>query len=108
MALAFGEALIWHMERHGKTIAEVASGAQVSSDVLKKLRSRPGSSTKADTAVKIAGYFGKTVEQFIHCAAVSPRERLAASLDLLDEREIQMLLSQIRGLIAERDRQEPN
>lgn len=108
MTLPFGEALIWHMETHGKTIAEVAAGAQVSADILKKLRTRPKSSTKADTAVRIAGYFGKTVEQFLNCVAVSQRDQIAAALELLDDHEARMLLAQIRGMIAERERSGPH
>lgn len=104
MTRKFSDALAWHLAEHGNTLAELSRGAGVSLDILKKLNSRPGSSTKAGTAMKIAAFYGKSVEQFLSCGEVSQRERVAAALDLLEEDELRLLYAQIHGIVASRDR----
>lgn len=55
--------------------------------------------------MKIAAFYGKSVEQFLNCGEVSQRERVAAALDLLEEDELRLLYAQIHGIVASRDRQ---
>lgn len=64
MTKSFREALVSHMDAENTSISELARGADVSLDITKKLRTRLSASTNAETAVKIAAYYGKTVDAF--------------------------------------------
>jgi hypothetical protein len=104
MAKTFHDALLWHMQRHGTTIATLAAGAGVSPDVVKKIRVRPGSGTTAKTAERIASFYGKTYGQFMLCDdSVTDDEALLATVRLLSDAERQMLLRQVRGLLGQID-----
>lgn len=100
---SFREALMRHMTAQDTTIAELAAGAQVSPDIIKKLRVRDQATTTAEVAMKIAAFYGKTLEEFVSGADVGERHKLASMLDLLSDEEVRVLASQIRGMIRERD-----
>lgn len=102
MADTFYDALIWHMDKFGTTVAELAHGAGVSEDAIKKIRTRPGGGTRAQTGAKIAAFYGKTLEQFMACAEAGEEETLLATLRLLDPTERRLILLQAKGIIAGR------
>lgn len=99
---SFREALMRHMADNGTTIAELAAGAGVTMDTIKKLRVRDNATTTAETAMRIAAFYGKTVEEFVGQKTTAERDQLAALLDLLSPEEQRFLLSQIRGMIRDR------
>ena len=95
----FREAFLWHIAHHGTTFAEMVDSTGVSRDILNKLKARPDSSTNVETGLKIARYYGKTLEQFIRCEP-SDREREFGRLYAeLTPQERQLLLAQMRGIV---------
>lgn len=100
--LTFRDALLRHMLDHNTTIAELSRGTGVSEGLIKKLRTREGGSTSAEVAMRIASFYGKTLEAFVSEGDEEERDRLAAMLDLLTEDERRILAAQIRGLIRDR------
>lgn len=61
----FREAFIAAYERSGMTIPEIAQGAGVSKDILNKLKQRRVSAPNVMDAIKIAHFFGMSIEAFI-------------------------------------------
>lgn len=100
---SFREALMRHMSAHDTTIAELAAGAQVSPDIIKKLRVRDQATTTAEVAMRIAAFYGKTLEQFVAGTDAGERRKLSAMLDLLSDDEVRVLASQIRGMLRDRE-----
>lgn len=100
---SFHDALLWHMSRHNTKIAELAEGSGVSADAIKKLRTRPGGSTNAEYAARIAAFYGKSVRAFLDCDDASDAgiEDLARLLTP-DERRI--VAAQIRGMLSAREK----
>lgn len=95
----FRKALLWHMDKKSIGASQLARGAGVSSDVIKKLRTRPGSSTSAETATRIARYFGKDMADFIALREDGANDDLHKLIDLLSDQDRQFLLRQIQGLL---------
>lgn len=100
MKKSFGDALKERMDRDGTRIAELAHATGVSEDIIKKLRSRPGSGTNPEDAVRLAAYFGATIMELIEGS--DPVNRLASRLELLSEDEKRLLLAQIDGILQNR------
>lgn len=98
----FREALLWHMDRHGTSITELTEGAGVSRDVINKLKARADSSTTVENAVKIAAFYGKSVNQFLARREVTQEDRLATLLELLPTEARQLLAAQVEGLLRHR------
>ena len=102
MAETFYDALLWHMDKHGTTVADLAHGAGVSEDAIKKIRTRPGGGTRAQTGARIAAFYGKTLEQFMACEDVGEMETLISTLRLLEPAERKLLLLQAKGILSGR------
>jgi ribonucleoside-diphosphate reductase alpha chain len=62
--LSFGEALKKRLAASGQSLKEVADGSDVSYELLKKLHQGKSADTTAENAVKIASFFGVSVEEF--------------------------------------------
>lgn len=107
MADDFRRALIWHMDKHRTSIADLVRATEVSRDVINKLRAREGSSTTVENAMLIAAFYGKTVNDFVALREVDSAERFAALLALLRPEERRLLEAQIRGLLHERGESAP-
>lgn len=95
----FRDALLWHMERHGTSITELVEGTGVSRDVINKLKARADSSTTVENAVRIAAFYGKSVNQFLARREVTQEDRLATLLELLPPEARQLLAAQVEGLV---------
>lgn len=90
------------MQANGTSVFELARGAGVSPDIVKKLRTRPSASTNAETAARIAAFYGKDVAGFIAKREASEADRLTNLISLLTPEERDMLKRQIEGLVASR------
>lgn len=101
----FRDALLRHMARDHTTIAKLAKCAGVSSDIIKKVRTRPHASTNAEDASKIAAFYGKSVAEFIRCEEVPSVDAITALLALLTPEEKRLLEAQVRAMLQVRDRQ---
>jgi hypothetical protein len=98
----FREALLWHMQHHGTGVADLARGAGVSEDVIKKLRSRKKGSTKAETAERIAAFYGKDLKTFRACDAPLDDDAFTALSDLLTPEEKRGIVAEMRRLLEDR------
>lgn len=85
-------------------MTDLAKGAGVSLDILKKLKTRPNASTNAETAVKIAAFYRKSVADFMKCETSEPPEDkendIAFLFGELDDKDQESILRQIRGLLS--------
>lgn len=66
MLRKFRDALIETLASSGATVAQVARDTGVSEEQLKKVRQREGASTNVDDAVKVAHYFGMSLDEFLN------------------------------------------
>ncbi len=67
-----GEAIRGHLDEGDLEIADLARLSGVSRDVINKLLTREGASTSAENALKIAGVFGKSVEELLEAGGPIP------------------------------------
>jgi len=104
MAQDFRSAFLHHVTQHKTSLSALARETGVSVDVLKKLKTRATASTSVESAMLIAAYYGKTVNQFVACEEVSVDQTLENLLSLLTPSERQLLQAQMLGLIAAHDR----
>jgi transposase-like protein len=98
MTKTFRQALLDALERTGANLSDVARGASVSYEQLKKVTQRATASTNVDDARAVANYFGLTVDEFMDDSLAEDRLRLAQLWSRLSEKERQILLAAARGL----------
>jgi hypothetical protein len=102
MKSSFRKALLWHMDRNQTSIAELARGAAVSPDIIKKVRTRDQSSTNAETAEKIAGFYGKSLADFLRCDESSENTvDFAQITSTMTDEQRKFLLQVIRTMLAD-------
>ena len=102
MEQSFGDALKWHMDRDGTTVARLTQATGVTRSVVDKLLSRQGTTTGADNAMLLAAYWGKTVNQFVTLTPVNDFQKFENLLELLQPSERQVLLAQMAGMLRAR------
>lgn len=103
MKEAFREALIRHIRAYDVSIAEVARGSGVSKYLLNALHQRKTTVPNVSDAIKIARYFGKTIEEFLDQPSdPSDRERIMAKMARLSPAEREVLEAQIDVLTRRR------
>ncbi len=103
----FQTALVWHMERDGTTIAELAKDTGVSRDIINKLLGKGRGvnkkpSTAVENAILIAAYYDKTVEQFINLDDGASVSRLNQISGFLLSSEAELLEVQARAILRKR------
>lgn len=86
----FRDALLLKLEETGLSMRELSARAEVSYDQIKKLRLREGASTNVEDAIKIARFFGYTVEEFMGASSDESR-KLAQIYGSLTDRERKIL-----------------
>ena len=91
MLRKFREALIETLAGTGESVAQVARGAGVSEEQLKKVRQREGASTNVDDAVKVAHYFGMSLDEFLHDRTTEIRAEVLAQYAQLTPAERSLL-----------------
>lgn len=99
MVMTFREALLKALSETGASLSAVAEGAKVSYEQLKKVRSRPEASTNADDAVKVAHFFGMTLDEFLQDHLAEDRARAISKYNQLtpSEREMLRVLGRAQG-----------
>ncbi|WP_435170779.1 hypothetical protein [Falsirhodobacter sp. 1013] len=97
MPKLFRDALLEALERTGAPLKKVAEGAGVSYDQLKKLRQRDTGSTNVDDAVRVANFFGMTLDEFIGDDTAQARSEAVALYSQLTEAERTILRDAARG-----------
>lgn len=99
----FRDAFLWHLDQYQGPLVEIARETGVSRDTLNKLISREGSTTSAENAIRIAAFFGKTLEEFIRCDDAPLDRQIPALMDLLNQEERRLVEAMIRGVLSERE-----
>lgn len=100
MPRTFREALLSAIAETGASIAEVARGAGVSYEQLKKVGQRETASTNIDDAVRVANFFGFTIDEFLQDDLASDRIAGARLWFELTEAEREILRAAARGRAA--------
>lgn len=101
MVRTFRQALVDALKSTGTPLKQVADATGVSYEQLKKVRQRDGS-TNVDDAVKVANFFGMTLEEFIGDETATIRSDLVDLYNQLSNEERRYLQNSARGLIANR------
>jgi transcriptional regulator with XRE-family HTH domain len=97
MTKSFRSALLDALETGDASLRQVADGAGVSYEQLKKICQRETASTNVDDAVKIAGFFGVSLDEFLGNDLVSTRSEIVHLYNQLSEAEREILLDAARG-----------
>ncbi|KAB2913547.1 MAG: hypothetical protein F9K30_19970 [Dechloromonas sp.] len=100
---AFRERFIREVEAAGLTSAEISKATGVPKPLIDKLRQRRAEATNVDAAIRLARFFGMTVEEMAGTTAGNPEisEILALILRLSPE-ERALVLAQLEGVAARR------
>ncbi len=104
MMKSFRDALLQGLQEKKVSVAEVARVTGVSKDQLHKIKQGKSRSTNVDDAVKIADYFGQSLDQFLSDSDIEQDAEIAELLMQLEPSERQFLLNAARAQIASRDR----
>ncbi|MGB0855057.1 MAG: hypothetical protein ACPGSI_17300 [Pikeienuella sp.] len=99
----FRDALIVRLEETGIPLSQVAEGAGVSYEQLKKLKQVPDRSTNVEDAIRVADFFGMSVEEFMSDGEVSGRHELAAILTRLSPEARKVLTTAAKAQLASED-----
>ena len=100
MLRKFRDALIDSLASTGTSVARLARATGVSEEQLKKVRQREGASTNVDDAVKVAHYFGMSLDEFLHDQTSALRAEvleLYAQLTPAERRLLQEIAQARRG-----------
>lgn len=98
MAKTFRDALLDAVERTGTPLKAVADGARVSYEQLKKVKQRPVASTNVDDAIRVANFFGLTLDEFLSDETAQDRAAIVSTYFQLSEQERLLLKATGRGL----------
>lgn len=100
----FREAFIRHVRVYGVSLAEVARQTGVSKYLLNALHQRKTQAPNVHDAIRIAAFFGKTVEEFMRPESGEKQgeNRLRALAARLTEEERAVLEAQIEVLLRRR------
>lgn len=100
---AFRERFIREVEAAGLTSAEISKATGVPKPLIDKLRQRRAEATNVDAAIRLARFFGMTVEEMAGSAPENPEiaEILALILRLSPE-EKALVLAQLEGIASRR------
>lgn len=97
MAKTFREALLSAVAERQTTLRAVAEGSKVSYEQLKKVGQREGAKTNVDDAIRVARFFGLTLDEFLSDDLASDRAEIAKLYSQLTEAEIEILRAAARG-----------
>lgn len=105
MSKTFRNALLTRMSSpDAPSWKAVAEGAGVSYEQLKKVKQRDTASTNVDDAVKIAHFFGCTLDEFLGDRLASDRLEIANLYSQLTEEERDLLRDAALGRAARESR----
>lgn len=103
MTKTFRTALIEALSATSTSAQKLADATGVSVHQIKKLKSGKSLSTNVDDAVKIAHYFGKSLDQFLDDPSLASDVDIIGLLNRLSPQERDFLLSSAKGVLAARD-----
>ena len=108
MKEAFRESLIAHIATYRISIAKLSRETGVSLSLIQSLNQRKSVCPNVDDAIKLARYFGKSVEEFVGVSRDDQEKRLRALISRLTEGEKDFLEAQLTTLAARQGREKPS
>lgn len=87
MTKRFRDAFLEALAATGTSLRKVASETGISEDQLKKLKQRESASTNVDDAIKVANFFGYTLDEFLEDETVQDRAEIVRLYMQLSPRE---------------------
>jgi plasmid maintenance system antidote protein VapI len=97
----FREHLIAMMDASGTSAGELSRQTGVSKPLIDKLRQRKAITTNVNDAMRIAQYFGKTVEEFLGVGNRQAKiDRLTGLIAQLDEDQARSMEAQIAAVLS--------
>ena len=105
MPRTFKEALTFHLQKpDGSRLAlkAIAEGSGVSYEQLKKVMQRESASTNVDEAVRVANYFGLTLDEFLADETATIRADIVDLYNQLSDQERRFLRDASQGILARR------
>jgi plasmid maintenance system antidote protein VapI len=97
----FRDSLNAHMEATGMSVAKLARGTGIKTSQLYKLAQKQVNSTNVEDAVRIATFFGKSVEEFMDMSHSTSKTDAAVELMArLDPQHLDVVETLMRGLLA--------
>ena len=103
MHKTFSQALIEHLENTGVRVTEIAAATGVHKDALYKLKYGKTRNMSVDDAIKVAAFFGETVEEFMGIGPGALRDTLMDQIAQLSESERQIFEASLKAVLAARD-----
>ena len=107
MAKSFRDALIEGIASSGVSVAELARATGVSKDQIHKVKQGKSRSTNVDDALKIANYFGQSLDEFLEDSSTQKDAEIASLLMQLEPTERQFLLNAAKAQIDARNHSSP-
>ena len=100
MHKTFRKALLDALEQTNTKLAAVARATGVSYEQLKKVNQREDASTNVDDAVKVAHFFGQSLDEFLGDTTIEDRSELLDLYSQLSSSEQKFLLDVARARAA--------
>lgn len=98
----FADALREHIERTGATVTQIARGSGVNRDALYALKQGKSQNMIVDDAIRVANYFGLTVEEFMGLSPAQVRDQLVEQIARLTQQEQAILEASLTAILSQR------
>jgi len=98
MKTTFADALMIVLGDKAVSLKAVAEGSGVSYEQLKKIKQGKSKSTNVEDAMRVASYFGTTVEEFTNDPITAIKDELARLVAGLKPEEREIVLSAATGV----------
>lgn len=103
MSKSFRDALLEALEANNVSLQKVAAETGVSYEQLKKLKQGKSRSTNVDDALRVANFFGMSLDEFLQDESAKLRSEIVDLFDRLSASERDYLLKSARGLVGDQD-----
>ena len=103
MHKTFSDAFIAHLKDSNERVTVIAKNAGVTKEALYSLKYSKTLNMGVDEAIRVAAYFGKTVEEFMGLAQPRLNDALIRRIESLSPRERDLLQAAIDAFLAKPD-----
>ncbi len=96
----FRESLIAHMDAAGIGATALSKATKVPKTLIDKLYQRKAEKTNVEDAIRLAAYFGKTVNQLVGLEEDPETTKITGLLSRLPPEQRALIQAQLEGLVA--------
>lgn len=100
MSKTFSDAFNEHLASTGAKVTDIAGKSGVKPDALYSLKYGKSRNMNVEDAIRVAQYFGETVEQFMGLAPGQVRDTLVEQIAQLSPREQKLLEVSLASILA--------